>query len=112
MVDFESYNSRTTTQPVATTISTVEILSSTFVTQTSGNKNLSPHVNQTQMENFLLRSWSGVPLWYDIIRWTLFTVMMVTTEGGAKELQASVGVPVSETKTERKTVRRSSTNVG
>ncbi|XP_036448109.1 hemicentin-2-like [Colossoma macropomum] len=48
---FESCKT-TTPSPITTTITTVAVLSS--------------------------KSWSGVPLWYDIVRWTLFTIMMVT----------------------------------
>ncbi|XP_036447246.1 uncharacterized protein LOC118822352 [Colossoma macropomum] len=77
---FESYDCKTTTTPrITTTMTTVEVFSSTLATQSSGYENHSLCVNQTWMEGIFFRSWSGVPLWYDILRWTLFTIMMVTT---------------------------------
>ncbi|KAI4896714.1 hypothetical protein NFI96_032880 [Prochilodus magdalenae] len=79
---FEIYDCKTTTTPqTSTTMTTVEVFSSTLGTQTQtrGYENQSLCGNQTWTEDVLFRSWSGVPLWYDIIRWTLFAIMMVTT---------------------------------
>ncbi|XP_066526608.1 uncharacterized protein [Hoplias malabaricus] len=71
----DSYDCRTTTlTPTTTAMTTVEV--SSFETQTGGYENITLHANETLVD-FLLRSWSGVPLWYDVIRWTLFVTMII-----------------------------------
>ncbi|XP_072552203.1 uncharacterized protein [Salminus brasiliensis] len=76
----EGYDCRTTTPALTTTtMTTVEVLSSTLVTCHSEWEDQSDHVNQTWIESLFLRSWSGVPLWYDIVRWVLFTAMVITS---------------------------------
>ncbi|XP_053499544.1 uncharacterized protein LOC128619396 [Ictalurus furcatus] len=81
--ELESYDCRTTTaSPVISTSTSVEFSSSELFTQTSSGGNQSFCRNQTQNcdENFYHRSWSGMPLWYNIVRWLLF-VAIITTFG-------------------------------
>ncbi|XP_076840156.1 uncharacterized protein LOC143484956 [Brachyhypopomus gauderio] len=75
----ESYDCWITTQPPPTTSTTSEETSHPAArTLTSGDGNQTPHGNQTFNGNIFLRSWSGVPVWYDVIRWCLFTAMIAT----------------------------------
>ncbi|XP_035377219.1 uncharacterized protein LOC113576438 [Electrophorus electricus] len=76
---FESYDCwRTTQPPLTSSMSSVVVSHPALLTLTNGDGNLALHVNQTLNENPFLRSWSGVPVWYDIIRWFLFTAMIAT----------------------------------
>ncbi|XP_058266587.1 uncharacterized protein LOC131366274 isoform X2 [Hemibagrus wyckioides] len=80
--ELESYDCRTTTaSPVISTSTNVEVPTSKFVTQTSsgGNQSLCSNHTQSWIEHVFLRPWSGVPLWYEIVRWLLFTAMITST---------------------------------
>ncbi|KAI5095996.1 hypothetical protein C0J45_14426 [Silurus meridionalis] len=68
--ELESYDCRTTTASPTTSISTFLEVS------TSGGKQSTNNQTQSCKENACHRSWSGVPLWYDIVRWVCFVAMV------------------------------------
>ncbi|KAM9445661.1 uncharacterized protein Hap1MRO34_024417 [Clarias gariepinus] len=92
--ELESYDCKTTTaSPVITTFTTVEVATSEFAMRTSSDENQSICSNSSQNcnGNIFIRSWSGMPLWYHIVRWLLFIALVITFAFMCSCMQTSRG---------------------
>ncbi|XP_027144127.1 uncharacterized protein LOC109141871 isoform X2 [Larimichthys crocea] len=68
-VDRMSTTLASTSPPLTTCQATLKIHSDTI--------NQSSQINQTDQHLFLSRSWTGLPLWYTLLRWVCFASLLI-----------------------------------